>query len=392
MPAGSLTIELYHRSGQAIDARITSTRPDAATRVLLGKTPEQVLATVPLLFTLCGNAQAYAALLACRTALDIGSEPKADTARELLVQLETLREHAWRILLDWPSFIGIAPDKTHLAALLKFDAQFKQLLFQDGMAFKLDSRLAPDTARLTGLVAELSALTDTAIFNGRQADFQALRTEAQLQAWLLQNPAISARLLDFLYRQNWEAIGQNPVACLPELDGQALNQHMQQEGLTAFVRTPHWQGRCFETTLLNRQLARPLIGELCSQYGNSLVVRILGRLSEVASIPSRLNQLLARINDGTGLPMTRTTSDGLALAQVQAARGLLIHRLVLRQGRVYDYRIVAPTEWNFHPEGVVVQGLRCLQAQNPDGLRQQAQLLVNAIDPCVQYTLNLIER
>jgi hypothetical protein len=56
---------------------------------------------------------------------------------------------------------------------------------------------------------------------------------------------------------------------------------------------------------------------------------------------------------------------------------------------VYDYRIVALTEWNFHPEGVLTQGLLRLSAKNPEYLRQQAQWLINAIDPCVQYTLNL---
>ncbi|MDD2724423.1 MAG: Ni,Fe-hydrogenase I large subunit [Methylovulum sp.] len=389
MPAGSLNIELCLRSGRAADVRITSTRPDAATRVLLGKTPEQVLTVVPLLFTLCGNAQAYAAVQVCRTALGLPSEPAMDAAREWLVQVETLREHAWRILLDWPSFIGLAPDKTHLAAWLKFDTQFRQLLFQDGRAFRLDSRLAPDKAGLTRLLADLSALIDTAIFAGRQAEFHALQTETQLQNWLVQNPAIAARLPDFLYRQEWAAIGQNPITCLPEIDGQALERQIRNEEWAAFVRTPHWQGHCFETTLLNRQLGWPLIGVLHGQYGNGLIVRLLARLAEVANIPARLNQLWAQINDGAVLPVDCSISDGIALAQVQAARGLLIHRLVLRQGTVYDYRIVAPTEWNFHPEGVVVQGLRRLQAQNPDNLRQQAQLLVNAIDPCVAIHLKI---
>lgn len=63
------------------------------------------------------------------------------------------------------------------------------------------------------------------------------------------------------------------------------------------------------------------------------------------------------------VPETRLDADGIGLVQVQAVRGLLIHRLELRQERVYDYRIVAPAEWNFHPEGVVAQGLKPLEAK-----------------------------
>jgi hypothetical protein len=390
-PAGAIHIELYHRDGLASGAHIASSRPEAAAQVLLGKTPEQLLDTVQLLFTLCGNAQSYAALLACRKALGRASEPALDTARVMLVQLETLREHAWRILLDWPVFTRLAPDKKTLAALLKFDAQFKRHLFLNGEAFKFDSRLDADTAQLTQLIDELAALIDGAIFNGRMADFQALSTEAQLQSWLQQNKTLPAGLLSYLYSRNWMAAGCSDVGCLPELEPDALNRQMQQDDLTAFVRMPHWQGRCYETTLLNRQLAQPLIAELHDRYGNGLIVRILGRLLEVAGIPPQLKQLLAQIKDAAAAPAITAASDGIALAQVQAARGLLIHRLALRQGRVYDYRIVAPTEWNFHPEGVVMQSLRRLQAPSPNDLRRQAELLINAIDPCVQYTLNIVK-
>ena len=390
-PAGSIRIDLYHRSGKATGVQIASTRPDAIARVLIGKTPEQLLDTVPLLFTLCGNAQAYAALLTCRAALGMRSEPNIDSARNLLVQLETLREHAWRILLDWPGFVGLAPDKQALAALLKFDALFKRYLFRHGEAFKLDSCLDIDAAQLTKLVDELEALIDVSIFNGRLADFQVLMSEAQLHDWLKQNDTLPANLLNYLYSRNWAASGQNAIACLPKLDADSLNRQMQQEDLTAFSRAPHWQGRCFETTLLNRQRLQPLIAELRSRYGNGLIVRMLGRLLEVALIPRQLRQLFAPIKNAGVLSADNAPSNGIGLAQVQAARGLLIHRLELRQGRVYDYRLIAATEWNFHPEGVVAQGLKQLQAEDSNDLRRQAELLINAIDPCVQYALNLTD-
>ncbi len=91
------------------------------------------------------------------------------------------------------------------------------------------------------------------------------------------------------------------------------------------------------------------------------------------------------------MPIQSAVGNGIGLAQVQAARGLLIHRLELRQGRVYDYRIVAPTEWNFHPEGVVASGLKQLRAGSPNELQRQAELFINAVDPCVQYALHLTD-
>ncbi|MFZ2407139.1 MAG: nickel-dependent hydrogenase large subunit, partial [Methylobacter sp.] len=311
-------------------------------------------------------------------------------ARDMLVQLETLREHAWRILLDWPGFIGMAPDKTALAALLKFDALFKRHLFRYGEAFKLDSCLDIDAVRLTNLIDELEALIDVSIFSGRLTGFKPLTGEAQLQDWLQPNNALAADLLNCLYSLNWTATGQNDIACLPDLQPEALNRQLQQD-LAAFSRTPHWQGRCFETTLLNRRLPHPLIADMRGRYGNGLIVRMLARLVEIALIPSQLRQLLTQIKDRPVLPAIGAANEGIGLAQVQAARGLLIHRLELRQGRIDDYRIIAPTEWNFHPEGVVTQGLKQLTAANPIDLQRQAELLINAVDPCVQYALHLTD-
>ena len=52
--------------------------------------------------------------------------------------------------------------------------------------------------------------------------------------------------------------------------------------------------------------------------------------------------------------------------------------------------ILAPTEWNFHPEGVAAKSLNDLDASSPHELRQQAELLIHAIDPCVGYHLNIV--
>jgi coenzyme F420-reducing hydrogenase alpha subunit len=386
-PAGSIQIDLFHHAGLATQVKITSTRPVTSTRVLLGKTPEQVLNIVPLLFTLCANAQAYAALLACRAALGIVVAPEVDAAQQLLVQLETLREHAWRILLDWPKFVGLSPNKTAIAALLKFDKLFKQALFKHGEAFKLDSELNIELTHITQLINELEAIINETIFNGSLVDFLKLVSEAHLVDWITNNSA-PAQLLTKISDKKWAAIGQNNMTCLPELTARNVHNEMQQHGLAEFVKLPRWLGSCRESTLLNRQLAQPLIAELSSRYGNGLLVRLVGRLSEVASITAQMRQ---QVSANTIPCFHAANNDGIGLAQVQAARGLLIHRLVLQQGQVYDYQIVAPTEWNFHPDGVVAASLKQLQAASVEQLQRQAELLINAIDPCVEYQLNLIE-
>ena len=294
-------------------------------------------------------------------------------------------------LLDWPGFVGREAHKKPLAALLKFDAQFKQFLFRNGLGFCLDSVLDIDTQQLTGLIAELEAIIDAAIFNGGLSAFKSIDSEADLRVWLQTNPSLPAYLLNDLYRRNWATVGQNPVDCLPDLNSSALISYLSAQDLSSYSRLPHWQGRCFETTVLNRQWLHPLMTELQIRYHNGLLVRLVARLLEVCRIPSGLRHLLTGIHTGAVLGADGEHELGIGWGQTQAARGLLMHRVALRHGRVIDYGIVAPTEWNFHPQGVTAQGLKALQADDATTLSLQAELLINAIDPCVKYDLKLYD-
>lgn len=385
-PTGRLQIELSRRAGAVVDVRITSSRPSELTRVLQGQTATQLLHAIPLLFTLCANAHTHAALRACCSATSCTDTIAADAARQILVQAETLREHVWRMLLDWPKLMGATPDKSALASLLRFDGLLKRGLFRDGAAYKPGSPVQP-CPQLPVQLAELMAIVDLAVFAGGLAEFQRLEDEADFKAWLARRRSPAADFLVDVYARNWMGLGGNAIACLPELDPIALDTAMRQDK-SAFCRLPHWQNRCHATTPLNRQRLHPLVADLQARYGNGLLAHFAARLTELAGLPAAMWRLASRLNDSDPLPPDATPENGVALIQLQAARGLLIHRLELKDGRVYDYRIVAPTEWNFHPHGVAAEGLRTLQGDDAD-LRRQAAFWIAAIDPCVSYELTL---
>ena len=44
-----------------------------------------------------------------------------------------------------------------------------------------------------------------------------------------------------------------------------------------------------------------------------------------------------------------------AIAAVETARGPLLHFARVRDGRIEDYHVLAPTEWNFHPRGLLAR-------------------------------------
>jgi Ni,Fe-hydrogenase I large subunit len=118
---------------------------------------------------------------------------------------------------------------------------------------------------------------------------------------------------------------------------------------------------------------------------NGLSARLLARLAELAVLPAQLRRPLAN-----GI-RSASPRDGVGLAAVETARGTLIHRVELDGEKVMRYRIVAPTEWNFHPRGAFPRGLAGMPARNEGELRQAAALLAHALDPCVAYETRIVD-
>jgi Ni,Fe-hydrogenase I large subunit len=117
-----------------------------------------------------------------------------------------------------------------------------------------------------------------------------------------------------------------------------------------------------------------LLGALRRRSASRGPVRFVARLRELALL------LAGRSAAAVG---AMAVPSGGGIAWVENARGLLIHRLRLDQGRTAEYRIVAPTEWNFHPAGALALALADSPASDLDAVRRRTTMLVNSLDPCV---------
>ena len=119
------------------------------------------------------------------------------------------------------------------------------------------------------------------------------------------------------------------------------------------------------------------------------MTRSAARLVELALLTDELRNGIVDPGTSDSVESGPCVGPGIGISQVEAARGRLVHRAELAAGRVANYKILAPTEWNFHPKGVLAGSLLGLAAGNTADLQQRAQLLINAIDPCVGYQLRI---
>lgn len=374
---GELVVRLAWDGHRVQEARVASTRPFAAARVLQGKTPVEAVAMVPWLFSVCGCAQSSAAAQALASAG--ASFDDATPATDVV--LETAQEYFWRLLIDWPQTMHHGVDAASVADVRRRIADHK-----NGHALK---RGADGSAPLGELVAALRKTAAQKIYGMSPAGWLALGDADALQSWADAGATMPARLLGLLFG-TMPQLGRSDVALMPFPAREALMQTIVPalEQQPEFARAPTWGGLPVETGALSRVRSQPLVAAVAARSGNSVATRMVARLTELAILLQALAGSSADEYPASWVQAI-ALAPGEGLGAVQTARGLLLHRASVADGRIADYRIVAPTEWNFHPEGALVCGLRGLVTDDGATLEQKARLAVQALDPCVACAIEV---
>lgn len=384
-------IEISREGGSVGAVAIQSSRPLGAARVLEGRDPASAMGIVPMLYSVCGVAQASAASQALTLAAGEATRPEVQAAREVLLLLETVREHSLRILLDWPGFVGDIPDAESVKDPNRLLPAAQQALFPDGDAFLPTARIVMNRAVLRELMAMLDAMLAAHVFDGAPAQWLDNVLDRQdLFAWAEAGATVAARLVRRVLVDEWMGEAASPLSFLAPFDVQHLERRLAAADAEDFIAAPCMDGTCYETGPLARQRDQALVRNLLAEFGNGMLSRLVARLVELAGLAVQLRERLASLQPAEDTVLGgEAVGPGVAISQVEAARGRLVHRVQLDQGTIRRYQILAPTEWNFHPHGVVAQGLAALDVADTARLRRQAGLFINAVDPCVGYELRL---
>ena len=359
---------------------IRSARPVHAARIFSQRSIGEVRELLPRLFSICGAAQASAARKALAAAAGDGQDSIADTDDRRALLMETAREHLWRIVIDWPQFTGHAVD---VAA-----ARDMQRLLPRAMSPGSNPRI--DGGRSGSSVDALESLLQASVFAMAPDDWLAIDTTDDLAVWAARSETPASRLLAQVLERDWAAAGATTVSFLPELTTAELDGCLSADDADDFIATPEWRGSPCETTPLSRNRDARLVRELTARFGAGLLTRLAALLVDLARVPGELRASAgapgpAQPGEETADPLPANTGIG----QVDAARGRLVHRAIVDGGRVSQYQILAPTEWNFHPHGVLAASLNALDSHDRDTLSAQASLLTTTIDPCVGYDLRV---
>lgn len=352
----SLAGVLRLRPGRPRPGSVLNDRPDWAGTLARGRSAAEVPGLLAGLYSLCGQAHRLCARMALQAAVQ--GDVAADAGAAGALQLETLREHARRIGLDWPGALSPAATAEAMQSL----RCCPPLGAHDGDA--RDTRL--------WLQRHLLGMPAAHWLRGWEArpDWWAEWSATQ-HGWL---PALvrSARAA-----ADWPVAAAEPLhvhagtvslrqlaACLREAPG--------------YTRQPRWHDECAETgswTRLN-DAARPVPATPWQRLG--------ARVAELVrlSLPDEAG------HSGSGWLAfgALQIAPGEGMAWVEMARGLLVHHACVEgDGRVAAYRVLAPTEWNFHAEGAVAMALDTLRPAHGAFAQRRIAALMAAYDPCVRF-------
>ena len=378
---GHLDIRLGIASSSVDMVRISSSRPVHASRIFHGKELQEVLNALPMLFSVCGTAQACAGIQASEQALGMRASQQIEDQRFCLVRMETLREQLWRILLEWPGYLDETRDQQSMMLALALQREHRQIVTEGRNPFLLpgDGHVSapPD---MMDLIPTLTSLLERAVFGMQPERWLEITDISGIEEWIRAGSTLAARTLGFVMDQELCELGRCQINPLPDMEPEQLHELLQNDD---FVAQPQWNGSCRETTSCTRTDSQ-LLQQLRSRYGNGLLVRLVARLTEIA----QLSDVLLPTSVGEGRLIEADQGHSPGIGQVAAARGQLVHRVSLDEGLIQRYQILAPTEWNFHPQGVAATALATLKG-DVSMIGQQAHLLITAIDPCVGYELTV---
>lgn len=351
---GGLTVRMAWDGRRVVDVALESARAVGACRVLHGRTPDEVLAEIPRLFSLCGHAQSVAAEFALAAARGDATDPARQRDCGRRVRWEAAQEGLLRWGMDLPLLLGEAPLAIAWPVLRR---AFDGALRDPGP----DAGAAASTAADEAL-ARLLGLSPRAWLD---AGAGVPEVHSPAAHWLARIPADAGR------EARCETLPVPPAGDFLAL----LSARMAQE--PSFCGRPEVGGDPRETG----PWARCGTGLAAGLRG-----RALARLRDVA-VSLRRNEFSDAGDDACGAARAGDVGIGWA----DTARGLLVHRVELSGGRVRRYDVVAPTEWNFHPQGALYKALCGVVAEGEADLRRQAAAWVWALDPCVAWTLEVAD-
>lgn len=307
---------------------------------------------------------------------------------QCLTEMESLRENALRVLLDWARALGEAPDTAAPRALMQLVRGLDEALAAARNAEPTNGSSRLTTAAVDAVIARAEALLAAHVFGEPLSHFNARRSGDEIRGWAAAQRTAAARLLQQVHARGLAAAGAIDVRMAAPLTPEAVRGWLTGGDDAAHAMSARHAGGTPETTTLSRHVSDARLGgpDAATDGSHGLASRLTARLIELSELPGRMRDLLeGRLQAATG----RSLGAGSGVSEITAARGTLVHAVSVDAGRITRYRVLAPTRLHFDTHGAAARALGRIATEHAHELAMLSELMVEAIDPCVAYEVRV---
>lgn len=369
------------KSGTVQEADIRFVHFRGMEAILEGRNALDALVIAPRVCGICGHSHLIAAVRMIENAyIDAGFSltitPKAHAIREITLKCELIQNHIkWLYLVMLHESAKLLGEEANLSLkALYMTSQINQLsaLFSGQWphsSYAIPGGVTCDPTHIEVMQA-LKILSEVEQFVAKEVlgcplekfelhlksdSHRAL--EGNFSKLLHQFERLN--LLDTGKSHNrFLALGESPMAMV---EGEILSanadlvsedsSHTFAHGGKTHAKNALYNGEFYESGPLARALIteRQGITSLYQRHGDCAMTRLSARVDEIVTLIGEVSLLLKTLDLSQPSfipPSTIESISGTGIGIVEAPRGSLIHRAKIEKGKIVEYSIITPTQWN----------------------------------------------
>ncbi len=340
--------------------------------ILKGKSPLDALVINPRVCGICGHAHLIATVRAledCYEKIEISN--KAKIIRELTLNFELIQNHfKWFYLTIFPLFglkqnvmKAVTPSQLMGKAIALFGGQYPHTSYAivGGVVCEITQM---DLIKLEHYIDETIGFFEKNLLD---VDVQMLQDCDNVMN-LLSKSGDLVDILNLIETNGWLEYGKSYDRFIVfgessyfakgksiktrVMHNLSLADVLESASTTSFAKSVHYHGKYYEVGPLARAMVKktPLIKDAHRKYKDSMFTRILARVCEISQLLLHCKSLIAELDLSEPSyikpKMEITSFNSSGSSAVEAARGTLIHKVVIEDALIKSYEIITPTQWN----------------------------------------------
>lgn len=384
--------------------------------ILEGKDPKDALVITPRVCGICNHAHLIAAVRAIEdgyknSGIDVNLSSKALDIREFTLSCELIQNHVkWMYMTMIPQlehYLGIKSEENYaIKATYLSSVITKALAIFAGQwphsSYAVPGGVTCDPTHLDVMQAQ-SLVEESIKF------FEQVMTGLSLENYLTIDSVSSlhqiegdmGKLLHLIGSSGINETGQSHdrfivfgdcilskpgksiVTAVSNVDTRYIEESIQKDTVAKAVT---YKKKLYEVGPLARGMVAktPIVKSLHKRYKDSLLTRIFARIHETALLLEYSKNILSKLTldePSCTLDTQVKIYEFEGVGVVEAARGSLIHKTVVKNGEISNYEIITPTQWNLSHGTKEEQGI-AVEAMVGSKSIEEATFIFRAFDVC----------